>query len=71
MNLLDYIKAANAVLFKNNAVDAAGKPTPMAPTTGPEQAAGSGSGWFAQVLKLINSSQWSTPGWFPAKWGQK
>jgi hypothetical protein len=70
MNLLDYIKAANAALFKNNAVDAAGKPTPTAPTTGPEQAASS-SGWFAQILKLVNSSQWSPPGWFPANWGQK
>jgi hypothetical protein len=69
VNLLDYIKAANAALFKNNAAT----PTPTsAPTTGNEQAAAaSGSGWFGQILNMLSSSQWSPPGWFPAKWGQK
>ena len=66
MNLLDYIKAANAALFKNNA------PTqPSAPTTGAEQASSSVSGWFGQILNILNSHQWSPPGWFPAKWGQQ
>ena len=66
MNLLDYIKAANAALFKNNAATPA---QPTAPTTGNEQAA-SGSGWFGQILNMLSSTQWSPPGWFPAKWGQ-
>jgi len=66
MNLLDYIRAANAALFQNNAPT---QPTATAPTTGAEQA--SASGWFSQILNILHSNQWSPPGWFPAKWGQQ
>jgi hypothetical protein len=65
VNLLDYIKAANAALFKKTA------PTQTdgtAPTTGAEQQKAP-SGWFSQILNILSSTQWSPPGWFPAKWG--